>query len=683
MLKKFVILIIVMSNRMEHKNATDLNIDVLAQFPEENPNPVMLSTQGGEILYCNPSGQKLCRNHKLTDQNHFNSTILEAIQAVFNDDKSVSIPLGQNYYRVLSSHIPESNQMFLFWQEVTEQKRYEALLYLSESIIERTVEGVFITDESGIIERVNPAFTRITGYSAAEAIGAPPRILKSNRQNEEFYRNMWEHIVRNGYWEGEIWNRTKDGHAIPVWQSISVIENGIGELKKYVSIFHDISDIKFTEAKLEHQAYHDVLTGLPNRQLFLDRLQQAIAASKRNQKKTAVILLDIDNFKKINDSLGHNLGDKYLQIISERLTRTSREEDTIARLGGDEFALINLYISDQNNVLDILERVQETIAHPVILEEHELIPSASIGITFYPDDGNTAHELLQNADLAMYKAKLSEKGTYALFNSELQKQAQNRIELETAMRQALQNDQFKLYYQPKINPNTNEVCGVEALVRWDRKGTVVSPGEFIPIAEESGLILPLGRQILYKACKEIYNLHQQGFPEIAVAVNISGTQFQDASLINQIRSVLNETGIEPAKLNIEITENVAISDMESALHMIEELERMGINTAIDDFGTGYSSMAYIKRFKSHTLKIDKSFIDDLPGDQGDQAIIQAIITMSHALGMKVVAEGVETNAQVEYLKAVGCDYIQGYYYSKPLPLKELISRIDKNYILLM
>ena len=683
MLKKFVILIIVMSNRMEHKNATDLNIDVLAQFPEENPNPVMLSTQGGEILYCNPSGQKLCRNHKLTDQNHFNSTILEAIQAVFNDDKSVSIPLGQNYYRVLSSHIPESNQMFLFWQEVTEQKRYEALLYLSESIIERTVEGVFITDESGIIERVNPAFTRITGYSAAEAIGAPPRILKSNRQNEEFYRNMWEHIVRNGYWEGEIWNRTKDGHAIPVWQSISVIENGVGELKKYVSIFHDISDIKFTEAKLEHQAYHDVLTGLPNRQLFLDRLQQAIAASKRNQKKTAVILLDIDNFKKINDSLGHNLGDKYLQIISERLTRTSREEDTIARLGGDEFALINLYISDQNNVLDILERVQETIAHPVILEEHELIPSASIGITFYPDDGNTAHELLQNADLAMYKAKLSEKGTYALFNSELQKQAQNRIELETAMRQALQNDQFKLYYQPKINPNTNEVCGVEALVRWDRKGTVVSPGEFIPIAEESGLILPLGRQILYKACKEIYNLHQQGFPEIAVAVNISGTQFQDASLINQIRSVLNETGIEPAKLNIEITENVAISDMESALHMIEELERMGINTAIDDFGTGYSSMAYIKRFKSHTLKIDKSFIDDLPGDQGDQAIIQAIITMSHALGMKVVAEGVETNAQVEYLKAVGCDYIQGYYYSKPLPLKELISRIDKNYILLM
>jgi diguanylate cyclase (GGDEF)-like protein/PAS domain S-box-containing protein len=668
---------------MEHKNATDLNIDVLAQFPEENPNPVMLSTQGGEILYCNPSGQKLCRNHKLTDQNHFNSTILEAIQAVFNDDKSVSIPLGQNYYRVLSSHIPESNQMFLFWQEVTEQKRYEALLYLSESIIERTVEGVFITDESGIIERVNPAFTRITGYSAAEAIGAPPRILKSNRQNEEFYRNMWEHIVRNGYWEGEIWNRTKDGHAIPVWQSISVIENGVGELKKYVSIFHDISDIKFTEAKLEHQAYHDVLTGLPNRQLFLDRLQQAIAASKRNQKKTAVILLDIDNFKKINDSLGHNLGDKYLQIISERLTRTSREEDTIARLGGDEFALINLYISDQNNVLDILERVQETIAHPVILEEHELIPSASIGITFYPDDGNTAHELLQNADLAMYKAKLSEKGTYALFNSELQKQAQNRIELETAMRQALQNDQFKLYYQPKINPNTNEVCGVEALVRWDRKGTVVSPGEFIPIAEESGLILPLGRQILYKACKEIYNLHQQGFPEIAVAVNISGTQFQDASLINQIRSVLNETGIEPAKLNIEITENVAISDMESALHMIEELERMGINTAIDDFGTGYSSMAYIKRFKSHTLKIDKSFIDDLPGDQGDQAIIQAIITMSHALGMKVVAEGVETNAQVEYLKAVGCDYIQGYYYSKPLPLKELISRIDKNYILLM
>lgn len=668
---------------MEHKNTTNLKTEVLAQFPEENPNPVMLTNPYGEILYCNPSGQLLCRHYNLTDLDRFTPAILDTIQPVFSDRRSVSIPLGEKYYRVLSSHIPESDQMLLFWQEVSEQKRYEALLYLSESIIERTIEGVFITDELGTIERVNPAFTRITGYSAAEAIGANPRILKSNRQSDDFYINMWERIQRNGYWEGEIWNRTKSGHAIPVWQSISVIDNGEDGLKKYVSIFHDISDIKFTEAKLEHQAYHDVLTGLPNRQLFLDRLQQAIAASRRNQKKTAIILLDIDNFKKINDSLGHNLGDKYLQIISERLKLTSREEDTVARLGGDEFALINLYISDQKDVVDILERVQETISHPVSLGEHELIPSASVGITFFPDDGDTAHDLLQNADLAMYKAKLSEKGSYALFNPELQKRAQNRIELESAMRQALQNEQFKLYYQPKINPRTAEVCGVEALVRWEKNGEVVSPGDFIPIAEESGLILPLGRQILSKACKEIYSLHQQGFPEISVAVNISGKQFQDASLINQVRNVLDKTGIDPTKLNLEITENVAISDIKSALHMIEELEQMGVKTSIDDFGTGYSSMAYIKRFKSHTLKIDKSFIDDLPGDQGDKAIIQAIISMSQALGMKVVAEGVETNAQVEYLKTVGCDYIQGYYYSKPLPLKKLISCIDKNYVLLM
>mgnify|MGYP006285195579 FL=1 len=668
---------------MEHKNATDLNLEVLAQFPEENPNPVILTNPYGEILYCNPAGQQLCRQYDLTDIAHFSPQVLDFIRPVFSENDAVTIPLGKKYFSVRSSHFPDSGLMFLFWQEVTEQKRYEALLYLSESILERTAEGIFITNEEGIIERANPAFTSITGYSAAEAIGANPRILKSNRQPEHFYEDMWERIRTTGYWEGEIWNRTKTGHAIPVWQSISMIDSGEGGLRKYVSIFHDISDIKTTEAKLKHQAYHDVLTGLPNRQLFLDRLQQAIAASKRNENKTAVILLDIDDFKNINDSLGHHLGDKYLQIISSRLKLISREEDTIARLGGDEFALINLYIHDQNDVIDILERVQESISHPVLLGEHELIPSASIGVTFFPDDGSTAHDLLQNADLAMYKAKLSEKGSYALFNPELQSQAQKRIQLETEMRQALQQDQFKLHYQPKIDPVTQKMCGVEALVRWDQGGTLISPADFIPVAEESGLIFPLGRQILGKACRDIHSLHQQGFPNISVAVNVSGKQFQDASLINQVKDVIDETGIDPTKLNIEITENVALSDIRSALHMIEELARMGVKTSIDDFGTGYSSLAYLKRFRAHTLKVDKSFIDDLPGGGGDKAIVQAIISMSHAIGMNVVAEGVETNAQVEYLKAVGCDYIQGYYYSKPLPLNELITRIDKNYLLLM
>ncbi|MFW5710886.1 MAG: EAL domain-containing protein [Spirochaetota bacterium] len=668
---------------MEHKNATDINIEVLAQFPEENPNPVMLINPYGEILYCNPSGEKLCKQYHLTDLSSFTAQVLDMLRPIIDNNCSVSIPMGHKFFRVLSSHFTNPDLLYLFWQEVTEQKRYEALLYLSESIIERTNEGIFITDEEGIIERVNPAFTRITGFSAAEAIGATPRILKSNRQDKKFYHDMWERIMSTGYWEGEIWNRTKEGHAIPVWQSISVVDNGEDGLKKYVSIFHDISDIKSTKAKLEHQAYHDVLTGLPNRQLFLDRLQQAIASSKRNDKKTALILLDIDDFKKINDSLGHHLGDKYLQIIGRRLEAISREEDTIARLGGDEFALVNLYIKDQNDVIDILERLQDAIAHPLVLGEHELIPSASIGITFFPDDGGTAHDLLQNADLAMYKAKLSEKGSYALFNPELQNQAQKRIQLESEMRQALQQDQFITYYQPKIDPVTLKVCGVEALVRWNQSGTLVSPADFIPVAEESGLIFPLGRQILSKACRDIHKLHQEGFQEISVAVNISGKQFQDASLINQVQNVIDETGIDPTRLNIEITENAAISDIESAQSMMEELGRMGVKTSIDDFGTGYSSLAYIKRFKAHTLKIDKSFIDDIPGGHGDKAIVQAIISMSHAVGMKVVAEGVETKAQVEYLKAVGCDYIQGYYYSKPLPLNELITRIDKNYSLLM
>jgi len=669
---------------MEYKHTTELDTHLLTQFPGANPSPVMLVDDSGQILYCNPSGQILCREKQMTElsfkeQEYQKLTwnILKDIKPVLEKTGSVDVPLGEEYYRVHSSHTDSPGLMFLFWKKITQERHYEDLLYLTESIIERTIEGILITDKKGTIEQVNPAFTRITGYSAAEAIGANPRILKSNQQDREFYENMWARIRRNGYWEGEIWNRKKSGIAIPVWQSISVVKN------KYVSIFHDISDIKYTEAKLEHQAYHDILTGLPNRQLFLDRLQQAIASSKRNNSKTAVILLDIDNFKKINDSLGHDLGDKYLQVLGERLRISCREEDTIARLGGDEFAMINLYLNDQNDVLEILERIQETISHPLSLGTQELVPSASIGVTFFPEDGETAHALLQNADLAMYKAKRSEIGGYAMFNQGLHQQAQNRIQLETKMRHALQNEHFTLYYQPKVDPMDGKVWGVEALARWEREGTIVSPADFIPIAEETGLIFPLGRQIIKRACTEIAELHTQGYPEIRVAINISGKQFQDASLLNQIQNVVDETGIDPEKINIEITENIAISDVESALHMIEELKHMGIHTSIDDFGTGYSSLAYIKRFKSHILKIDKSFIDDIPEETGDRAIVQAIISMSHAVGMKVVAEGVETKAQVEYLKAVGCDYIQGYYYSKPLPLTTLITRIDSSYLLLM
>lgn len=566
-------------------------------------------------------------------------------------------------------------------QEVTLQKEYESLLYLTESVIENTIEGIFITDADGVIERVNPAFTKITAYSPLEAIGKTPRIFKSNRQSDEFYQKMWHDLKDKGYWEGEIWNRRKDGMAIPVWQSITAIRNTQYGIEKFVSVFHDISDIKSSQKKLVYQAYHDVLTRLPNRQLFIDRLQQAIASSKRNNSKVAVLLLDIDNFKKVNDSLGHHLGDKYLQIIAERLRVSCREEDTIARLGGDEFALITLYLNSQNDVIDILERVQQTIATPILIENHELVPQASIGVTFYPDDGENPQTLLQNADLAMYKAKKSSSEKYALFNPSLQESAQLRIQLETNMRRALQSDEFMMYYQPKVEPHSRKVCGVEGLVRWKREGRVISPADFIPVAEETGLIFPLGRQITTLACRDIAEMHKRGYPDISLAVNVSGKQFQDASLANQIHNIINETGFTPNKLNIEITENVAVTDINSALHMLEQFSKRGISTSIDDFGTGYSSLSYIKRFNADILKIDKSFIDDLPDDPGNRAIVQAIVSMSHAVGMKVVAEGVETKEQVEYLMSVGCDLIQGYYYSKPLQLDELISRIGNDYTL--
>ena len=668
---------------MKHNEQELIDSAILARFPEENPNPVLLACQEGRIHYANAPAKALLYQHGLCDQDcgKLTKEALSRLIPSIKKSQVIGLQLKDRHYQVFSSQIDEPAASFLFFQEITPQKQYESLLYLTESVIENTIEGIFVTDSEGIIERVNPAFTRITGYSPMEAIGKTPRIFKSNRQDDDFYRHMWAEIREKGYWQGELWNRKRDGHAIPVWQSITAIRNSALHIEKYVAVFHDMSEIKSSQEKLQHQAYHDFLTLLPNRQLFIDRLQQAIASSKRNGSKVAVLLMDLDNFKKINDSLGHHLGDKFLQIIAERLKASCREEDTISRLGGDEFAMINLYINSQNDVIDILERVEEAISQPILLEGHEMIPEASIGVTFFPDDGDNPHSLLQNADLAMYKAKRSERDKYALFNPSLQESAYLRVRLESEMRRALQTDQFKMYYQPQVDAKTDRVIGVEALVRWQQGEEVISPADFIPVAEETGLIFPLGRQIIEMSCREIAEFHQRGYPELSVAVNISGKQFQDATLPGQILEISQSSNLSRGKFHIEITENVAVSDVNSALHMMNELSKQGIGVAIDDFGTGYSSLSYIKRFQAEILKIDKSFIDDLPADKATGAIVQAIISMSHAVGMRVVAEGVETKDQVEYLRNVGCDYIQGFYYSKPLLLHELISRLDKDYIL--
>jgi len=661
---------------MENAHSRE-ELEALAKFPEENPNPVMRIDHAGKILYCNQAGITMLEENGIHSCRSIPSWLLEKLLSTFSKGNTEEVLFGSTYYRILTSKVSHSDSVFLFWQEVSLQKKYEALLHLSNSVIENTIEGIFVTDEEGTIERVNPAFSHITGFEPSEAIGENPRILKSNHQSRDFYAHMWEEISTRGYWSGEIWNRRKDGEAISLWLSITSIYDFAQQSRKYVAVFHDISRIKHTEEKLQHQTYYDPLTNLPNRQLFYDRLNTSIASAKRSSHRIAVLLMDIDNFKKINDSLGPQLGDGFLRTIGERLRAITREEDTIARLGGDEFALLNVHIHNQNEVLDILSRVRAEITKALPVGEHEIVPSASIGVSFYPDDGTDADTLLKNADLAMYKAKGSERGSYALFNPILHDQAQRRIELETNLNRGLGRNEFVLHYQPKIDLKSLRPKGFEALIRWQRNGTTVSPADFIPVAEETGLIFPLGRHIMRQACSDLLILNGERVNKgrdggLCMAVNLSAKQFQDTGLVAQLREIIEETGVDPGLMSVEITENTAVSDVNSALHMMKEISSSGINISIDDFGTGYSSLAYVKRFTAEELKIDKSFIEDLPSDPGDRAIVQAVVSMAHTIGMQVVAEGVETKEQLEYLGSIGCDTVQGYYFSKPLPIEELI-----------
>jgi diguanylate cyclase (GGDEF)-like protein/PAS domain S-box-containing protein len=655
---------------------TQEELEILATFPEENPNPVMRIGSNGRIFYANTSAKTLLESSQIPSGGFLPSWLMEKLLPAFSSGTVFEVRIEESFYHILSSQASRTDSVFLFWQEVTLQKKYEALLHLSTSIIENTSEGIFVADTKGKIERINPAFTTITGFDAGETIGSTPRILKSEHQDAEFYRKMWEEIRKTGTWAGEIWNRKKDGAVIPVWLSITSIQDAGSDTKKHVAVFHDMSRIKHTEEKLKHQTYYDPLTTLPNRLLFYDRLDKAIASARRNKTKIAVLLLDIDDFKKINDSLGHYFGDRYLKIIGERLKEGTREEDTIARLGGDEFALLQVNIHSQNDVIDIIGRVKTVIGKPVSIEDHELVPSASVGVTFFPDDGTDADTLLKNADLAMYQAKKYEKGGYALFNPVLHEKAKKRIELEMALNRGFTSNEFLLHYQPKVDLKNDKPYGFEALIRWKRNGNLVSPADFIPVVEETGLIFPLGRRIIDRACRDLKILHERIDEKLFMSVNLSPKQFQDTELVAQIGSILKETEVDPGRIYMEITENMAVSDVDLTLHMMQGIEETGVRISIDDFGTGYSSLAYIKRFTAHEIKIDKSFVEDLPDDPGDRAIVQAVVTMAHNIGMWVVAEGVETREQVEYLKSIGCDAVQGYFYSKPLPIEELFGYLD-------
>lgn len=563
-------------------------------------------------------------------------------------------------------------------RDITGRRKAEHERLLASKVFRHSIEGITITDPQANILSVNPAFTKITGYSAKEVIGRNPRMLKSHLHDQAFYAAMWRSLTLDGQWEGEIWNRRKAGEVYPEWLSISSVRDDHDNLQYYVAVFHDITEIKASQEQVRHQAYHDVLTDLPNRLLLKDRISTALAHMARAGQKVALLFLDIDNFKHINDSLGHPVGDQLLQAVAARLKEAVRQEDTVARLGGDEFVVMVEALDNEHLATAAASRLLEAFRAPFHLKGHELTVTPSIGIALYPDDGQDAETLIKNADMAMYRAKEKGRNTFRLYTPALNERAVRRLTMEGDLRKALELGEIRPWLQPRVSLRDGSVLGCEALARWIKAdGAIIPPGDFIPLAEETGLIIPLGEQILEQACRQAKALQEAGFPSHYLSVNISPRQFHQKDLADMVARVLARTGFDSRLLELEITESSLVQDVEQAMAMLYLLKDMGLSVAIDDFGTGYSSLAYLKHFPLSALKIDQSFIRGIPRDPSDIAITTTIISMAQSLDLKVIAEGVETPQQLHFLMGLRCDEYQGYHFSRPIPPDEYLKLLER------
>ena len=564
-------------------------------------------------------------------------------------------------------------------RDITARKRTDTQLRLAAKVFEQSNEGFMITDANHNIILVNHAFTVISGYSEAEVLGQNARLLSSNHHDRDFYRSIFDSIDSEGHWQGEIWNRRKNGEAYPELLNISVARDSSGQITEYIGVFADITQLKASQARLEFLAYHDSLTGLPNRLRLFFRLQHGIDMAKREDKQLALLMLDLDRFKDINDSFGHLAGDQLLQLVAKRLTRQLRIVDTVTRLGGDEFTVLLENIVHPEDAARVAEAIIADLREPLKLPKiGEIRIGVSIGISLYPQHGDTPEILLQQADAALYRAKEEGRNRYAYFSDELTRAARERIELEARLRRAITQNELRVYYQPQIDIVSGRIVGAEALVRWqDPEEGLIPPIRFIPLAEQTGLIMPMGEWVLRETCRQGQQWIDAGLPPLTLAVNVSPYQFRHGEISALVAAVLNETGFPADRLELELTESGLMEYQDQAVERLNNLRSQGIRLAIDDFGTGYSSLAYLKRFPLDVLKIDKSFIDDIPHHQDDMEIAATIIAIGHTLGFKVLAEGVETLEQLAFLQAQGCDLYQGYLKSRPLPAEDFVALFRK------
>ncbi len=606
--------------------------------------------------------------------------MLILISVLINDYLATTVhplpALARSIFYLLNLGCASAGLYLLVSYSFNEEKRInKADLSIAASAFEAQ-EGLMITDANGVILRVNRAFIDTTGYTAEEVVGQTPRILKSDRHNEDFYHTMWESITETGTWQGEVWDKRKNGEIYPKSLTISAVKDDNDVVTHYVGAFQDITERKVAEEKIKQLAFYDPLTQLPNRLMLLDRMQRALVLSARNGQKGAVLFIDLDNFKSVNDTIGHAMGDLLLQQVAERLNACIRESDTVARLGGDEFVVMLENLSDQligaaAEAELVGEKILAALSQTYQLSTHVFRSTSSIGTTLFIEAQHEAEELLKQADIAMYQAKKAGRNTQRFFSPQMQHAINTRTTLENDLYKALEQNQFQLYYQIQVDSSRCAI-GAEVLIRWRHpERGLVPPLQFIPLAEETGLILPIGKWVLETACAQLQAwASNKQTQNLALAVNISASQFHQSDFVAQIRALVQHYSINPTLLKLELTESMLLQDIEDTIATMNGLKDIGIMLSLDDFGTGYSSLQYLKLLPLDQIKIDQSFVRDIATDPNDAAIVQTIIAMTKALGLDVIAEGVETDLQHDFLELRGCHDQQGYLFGKPVPIAQ-------------
>lgn len=573
-------------------------------------------------------------------------------------------------FKARAAWMGESECCVVLLRDVTSQRLIQRELTLAARVFENSLDGIFITSADGVIVQVNEAFMRITGYSESEALGRKPSFLRSGLHEDQLFDRIRPQLAAGGHWHGELVNRRANGSVFPAWVSISGVCNG-SEMIGLITTFRDLTQTKTNEERIRLLAYYDALTDLPNRSLFHDRLNQELQRALRGNHLVALLFLDLDRFKAINDSMGHGVGDRLLKEVAQRLVGCVRANDTVARMGGDEFTIILGELASPTKAgaaaTSVARKVMDVLAEPFRLQGREVFVSTSVGIALYPRDGEVAAALLRHADTAMYHAKAAGKNTYQFYDQTMSDRSVEKLDLQNAMHRAVRDEQFRLLFQPLVRLSDRAVVGAECLLRWGHPDRgAIAPADFVPIAEESGLIVPIGRWVLEEACRQFALWRRQGLALERIAVNLSARQFADTELVSMVIGALEASGVPPQCLELELTESILMEDVGYTLSLLRDLKSMGVRIAIDDFGTGYSSLNYLKQFPLDCLKIDRCFVEELAHQDGNRGIAQAIVALARSFDLEVIAEGVETDRQCAELVQLGCDQAQGFWFGPPL-----------------